>query len=76
MFDESIIALVGLDEIRFLNPAMVGDSISLHIEVLAKHPTSDGTRGTVNLAWRCTSQDDRDILTARATMLCRAQPAV
>lgn len=73
LFDDSVIALLGLSDVRFTNAAMVGDSLRLHLEVLAKRLTSDGRRGTIDIRWRAMADDGREILTAQTTMLCRAE---
>jgi len=50
-FDDTVIALVGLDEVRFRAPAFAGDVVRCEIEVLAKEPK--GERGLLTMAWRC-----------------------
>jgi len=50
-FDDTVVALVGLDEVRFRAPAFAGDEVHAEIEVLAKEPKEG--RGVLVMAWRC-----------------------
>lgn len=68
-FDETTIALVGLDEVRFAAPAFPGDDIRLTMEVVGKEPSGSGRRGSVRLRWTCTKADGTEVLSAIATFL-------
>lgn len=68
-FDDTTIALVGLDEVRFAAPAFPGDVINLAMEVVAKEPSGSGRRGSVRLRWTCTKADGTEVLSAIATFL-------
>ena len=70
-FDETTLALVGLDAVEFRSPARVGDAIRLEMEVAEKRLSSSGKRGLVTFAWTCKDGTDRVVLTARATFAFR-----
>ena len=72
-FDQTTIAMVGIDDVRFAAPAFGGDTLHLDMEVLDKQRSASGTRGTVRLGWRCTRGGD-EILSATITMLFRCEP--
>lgn len=68
-FDETTIALVGLDEVRFAAPAFPGDDIRLMMEVVGKEPSGSGRRGSIRLRWTCTKADGTEVLSTIATFL-------
>jgi acyl dehydratase len=70
-FDETTIALVGFDAVRFAAPAFADDEIRVEAEVLAKEPSSSGRRGTVVFAWRCFNAAGDLVVDATARMLFR-----
>jgi len=68
LFDETTLALVGLDAVEFKTPALVGDTIRLEIEVSEKRRSASGRRGFITFVWTCRNQRDEIVLTARATL--------
>jgi acyl dehydratase len=70
-FDETTVALVGLDRVRFSRPAFPGDELRLTCSVLAKEAGASGRTGTVRLAWRCDNGAGDTVLNAEATFLFR-----
>lgn len=68
-FDETVIALVGLIEVRFRAPAFAGDAVRCEIEVLEKEPRGD--KGMLTMAWRCLNREGDLLVEARAQMLFR-----
>lgn len=70
-FDDSTIALTGFDEVRFLKPAFVGDTLRGSVEVVAKEPSSSGSRGTLVMTWWCMNDDGETVASATARMLFR-----
>ena len=69
IFDETVIALVGLDNIRFRYPTRPGDTVRLEMQVKAKKETSQGDRGLVTFDWVCRNQRDEATVEAEATLL-------
>ena len=68
-FDDTVIALVGFDEVRFRAPLFAGDQMRVHAEVL--HKESKGARGTVTYRWTARDADGEDLAIATARMLFR-----
>jgi acyl dehydratase len=68
-FDESVIALLGFDEVRFVAPAFAGDTIHVDIAVTAKELRADGRRGVLKMLWTARNADDRVLVVASASML-------
>jgi len=68
-FDDTTIALVGLDEVRFLSPAFPGDAIALQMEVVDKQRFGSGRRGSMRMRWTCAKPDGSEVLSAIATFL-------
>ena len=71
--DETTIALLGFDAVRFDAPAFVDDTIHVEVTVLGKQPTASGERGVVTFRWRCVNQQDVTLVDATARMLFRAE---
>lgn len=68
-FDETTIALIGLDDTRFVAPVFPGDSIRVEITVSAKEPSEK--RGLIIMRWRCVNQGDEEVVVTSARMLFR-----
>jgi len=71
VFDHTVVALVGMDEVRFVHAALPGDLLHLEMEVTAKQPSSSGRRGTVTFAWRCATDDGTAVAQASVQLLFR-----
>lgn len=71
VFDETTVALVGIDEVRFPAAALVGDTVSLEMTVETRRVVAEGRRGIVDLHWRAVNQRAEDVLTCRVSMLFR-----
>lgn len=71
VFDETTIALIGMDDTRFTTPAFPGDRLHLTMEVVDRSPTRSGDKGTVRLRWTATNQDDAEVCSTVATFLFR-----
>jgi acyl dehydratase len=69
IFDDTVIALVGLDNIRFISPTHPQDTIRLEMEVKAKRETSGGNKGLVTFSWTCKNQHNQATVEANATLL-------
>jgi acyl dehydratase len=71
----STIAGLGMDEMRFLAPVRIGDTLRARIRVDAKRAVSDGERGIVTLAITTLNQHDEVVLKFQAkVMLGRIDP--
>ena len=70
-FDHHTVALLGFDEVRFLNPVTAGTTLRSSFEVLETHPSDRSPGGTVLWSWRAADQRGRMICDAKARMLVR-----
>ena len=75
LFADDVIALVGIDEVRFPSPALIGDTITLEMDVVGHDRRPGGSTGTITLEWRATKQNGDQVLTCRVTMLIREDHA-
>jgi acyl dehydratase len=71
VFDDSVVALAGFEDVRFPAPLLVGDTIRLEMEVVAKRKSSTPGRGVLRFRWCCKNQDDAVVLVAEGSMVVR-----
>ncbi|HVL89315.1 MAG TPA: MaoC/PaaZ C-terminal domain-containing protein [Actinomycetota bacterium] len=70
-FDESVVALLGFDAVRFHAPAFPGDTLHMSVEVIRREARPNGKRGEVVMAWRCRNERGELLCDATARMLFR-----
>jgi acyl dehydratase len=75
IYDETVIALVGLDKIRFKAPLKAGDTIHVEFEVVSLRETSKPDRGLMVHTSRCINQRGEVVIECEATHLMRRRPA-
>lgn len=46
-FEDSTLAFLGIDDLRFFNPVYPGDTIKCEVEITDTRETSDGDRGVI-----------------------------
>jgi acyl dehydratase len=68
-FDDTTIALVGFDQVRFVAPVFAGDDIRLDVEVTGKEPSR--ATGVLVMQWTCIGSDGSVRCEAVARMLFR-----
>jgi acyl dehydratase len=73
LFEDDVVALVGIDEVRFPSAALIGDTVSLEMEVGAHQRRPGGSTGSIALRWRATKQTGEEVLICGVTMLVREQ---
>jgi len=69
LLDESVIALVGFEQVAFRAPGFAGDTVRVECEVLDKDARE--RTGTITFAWRCVNQAGELLVETRARMLFR-----
>jgi acyl dehydratase len=72
-FDDTVIALVGFEDVRFREPAFPGDVLRVEVIVSSKEERSGGARGLLGMTWRCLNDRDSVVVEARAQMLFRRE---
>jgi len=76
IFHETVIALIGIDKVRFKNPLRAGDTIKVEIEIINKRETKNPERGIVIHRETCLNQREEVILEEEATHLMMRKPKV
>ena len=71
IYDETVIALVGLDEVRFKAPLRAGDTIHVEFEVINLKETSKPDRGIMVHKSKCLNQRGEVLIECEATHLMR-----
>lgn len=71
LFTETVIAMVALDNARFLAPVHPGDTIRTEVEVLEKRETSRADRGIVVFRDHVFNQHGKEVFSNDKTVLIR-----
>jgi acyl dehydratase len=71
IYDETVIALVGLDKVRFKAPLRAGDTIHVEFEVINLKETSKPDRGIMVHKSKCLNQKGEVLIECEATHLMR-----
>ncbi|MDP4534102.1 MaoC/PaaZ C-terminal domain-containing protein [Marinobacter salarius] len=75
IFKDSGIAGIGIDELHWLHPLHINDTVTCTLEVLANHPsTSKPDRGSVVIRYDLDNHDGRKILTLKLTQILLRRP--
>jgi acyl dehydratase len=59
---DDVVAFLGTDNLRFVKPAYIGDSLRVMVELKDKKFSKGGSRGTVHYEWRLVNQNDEDVV--------------
>jgi acyl dehydratase len=65
---DDVVAFLGTDELRFVAPVSIGDTLHVEVELVEKRLTKSGDRGIVRYKWRTINQNGKD--TARGINSC------
>jgi len=71
IYDETVIALIGLDKIRFKAPLRAGDTIYVEFEVIELKETSKPDRGIMVHKSKCLNQKGEVLVECEAAHLMR-----
>lgn len=74
IFEDSALALLGIDEWRFLAPILVGDTVHMELEIADKRLTSKGDRGIVDRRIRLLRHDGTVLQEGRMGMMTKLRP--
>ena len=58
LYDDTLIAFLGFDSLRFTKPVKIGDTIRARVEVLEKKATSKPDRGVMKRLLQVSNQND------------------
>ena len=63
LFDESIIAFLGMDRMRLFEPVRPGDTIRVEVEIAESRGTKKPDRGVIREEYRVLNQRDETVMT-------------
>ncbi len=66
---EDVVAFLGTDELRFVAPVHIGDTIHVEVALKEKRFSKGGSRGTVHYEWRAVNQHGNDVVRAKNTCM-------
>lgn len=75
-FGDSIIGFLGVGGLRHLLPVYIGDTLEVHATVQSARPTSDGTRGVIEVEYLTKNQKGVTVLEMLAKFLVRSEGEV
>ena len=71
---ETVLALYGLDRVRFVAPVFIGDTVHLEMEAIDKKERDDGT-GVVGFDFRMVNQRDEPVIVCVYRLWMNKRPA-
>ncbi|MDQ2758063.1 MAG: MaoC family dehydratase N-terminal domain-containing protein [Actinomycetota bacterium] len=74
VFEESSVALLGVDGWRFVAPVLVGDTVRCRVAILGTRLTSSGTTGVLRRAFTLTNQRDEVVQQGELALLVAVRP--
>jgi len=74
LFTQSVIALMALENARFLHPVHPGDTLRTEVEVLNKRPTRHAERGVITFRDHVYNQHDQEVFRNDKIVLLKRQP--
>lgn len=75
VFEGSSVALLGVEEWRFVAPILIGDTIACSVEILSVRRTSAGDTGVLDRRFTLTNQLDEVVQVGRIPLLVSAREA-
>lgn len=75
VWEASTIALLGIEEWRFLRPIFAGDTVHAVVEIIGTRETKDGQRGVLDRRYTLRNQRGEDVQTGRLPLLVHRRPA-
>lgn len=74
IYEDSIVAYLGINRLSQTEPCYLGDTVAVTAEVIEARPSSDGSRGVVQMRYAVRAVDrDREVMTADLAFLVRAE---
>ena len=75
LYDETLIAFLGFDSLKFTKPVKAGDTIHARIKVLEKRETSNAERGVMKRQLQVLNQRGEVVQDAIQAFLLKRKPA-
>jgi len=76
VFEDSSVALLGVDEWRFHVPLLVNDTVRCHVEVLDTRLTSSGETGILHRRFSLVNQRDEIVQSGSIDLMVSCRPPV
>ncbi len=76
LYDDTLIAFLGFDKLRFTKPVKIGDTVRAKIRVTEKRETSRPDRGIVRRELLVLNQHDEVVLEADQSFLIKRRPSM
>ncbi len=74
VFEDSSVALLGVDEWRFLGPIRIGDTVHCRIEIVSVRGTGKGDAGVLERQFTVLNQRDEVVQEGRMDLMVAARP--
>ena len=74
LYDDTLIAFLGFDSLKFTKPVVAGDTIRVRIKVLEKRETSKSDRGAMKRQLQVFNQRDEMVQDAVQAFLLQRRP--
>lgn len=74
IFEGTLVALVGIDKVKFRNPMRAGDTIKVEMEITEKRETKNPQTGIVVHKETCFNQQGEVVLEEEVTHLMKRKP--
>jgi acyl dehydratase len=71
VYGQSVLAMVGIEDVRFIAPVYFGDSVKTGVQIEAVRILEDGMRGVVSLSYGVRNQHENTVLTFKLRLLVR-----
>jgi acyl dehydratase len=74
LFGEVVIAFLGADGVRHLQPCFIGTTIHVEVTITRSRPTSDGRRGVILARYEVQDSQDVPVMAADVSFLAHGPP--
>lgn len=74
IFEDSVVAMLSVDQWQFLGPIFVGDTLSVRMTIIGKRLTKNGTCGVIDREFEVRNQRHEVIQRGRSDALIKLRP--
>ena len=76
LYDDTLIAFLGFDSLKFTKPVKIGDTVHARVEVLEKRETSKTDRGVMKRLLQVLNQKNEIVQEGVQAFLLKRKPCV
>lgn len=73
IYGDSIVAWLGVENMKMLGPVRIGDTIKVHVEVKEKRKTKNPSRGIITFQWEVKNQRNETVMTLDYILMLHRQ---